>query len=140
MGHYQVRMYPAWYWRYVTLAVLALAWPTITRYGLITPSESDDQEMTSANEIRRIFTTLCRPPRNEQYARRWSRWRQHHQQHIRHCRYQRQRQRGHEVLLEYQAGHRPAAASRPGRESHYTDRHWFRRIRALTGHVPQVSR
>lgn len=85
LDHYQVRLYNAWY-RYVTLAMLALAWLAATRAAL---ADDDDQPATSANEIRRMFTALCCPPRGEQHARRWSRWRQRHQQRARHCHYQR---------------------------------------------------
>ena len=37
LDHYQVRLYPAWY-RYVTLAMLALAWLAVTRASL--PSDA----------------------------------------------------------------------------------------------------
>ena len=87
LDHYQVRLYKAWY-RYVTLAMLALAWLAATRAAL---ADDDGQLATSANEIRRMFTALCCPPRGEQHARCWSRWRRRHQQRARHCRYQRQR-------------------------------------------------
>jgi SRSO17 transposase len=91
LDHYQVRLYKAWY-RYVTLAMLALAWLAVTRAAL---ADESDGLMTSANEIRRMFTTLCGPDRDEQNARRWSRWRHHHQQRARHCHYQRQRLQDH---------------------------------------------
>jgi hypothetical protein len=58
----QVRLYLAWY-RCVTLAMLALAWLAVTRASL---ADDNDDLMTSANEIRRIFTALCRPPPDEQ--------------------------------------------------------------------------
>ncbi len=91
LDHYQVRRYDAWY-RYVTLAMLTLAWLAVTRASLV---EGDDQLITSANEIRRMFTALCTPPRDEQHARHWSRWRHRHQQRARHCRYQQQRLQDH---------------------------------------------
>jgi hypothetical protein len=69
--------------------MLALAWPAVTRAAL---ADDSDQLMTSANEIRRMFSALCGPPRHEQHARRWSRWRHRHQERARHCHYQRQRQ------------------------------------------------
>ena len=62
----QVRLYRAWY-RCVTLAMLALAWLAVTRASL---ADDNDDLMTSANEIRRIFTALCSPPPDEQHARR----------------------------------------------------------------------
>jgi hypothetical protein len=67
----QVRLYPACH-RYVTLAMLALAWLAVTRASL---AGDGNDLMTSANEIRRMFTALCGPPRDEQHARHWSRWR-----------------------------------------------------------------
>jgi hypothetical protein len=87
LDHYQVRLYKAWY-RYVTLALLALAWLAATRAAL---ADGNDQLVTSANEIRRMFTALCGPPRDDQHARRWSRWRHRRQERARHCHYQRQR-------------------------------------------------
>jgi SRSO17 transposase len=87
LDHYQVRLYQAWY-RYVTLAMLALAWLAVTRAAL---ADDNDTLVTSANEIRRMFTALCGPPPDQQHARRWSRWRHRHQQRARHCHYQRQR-------------------------------------------------
>ena len=81
LDHYQVRLYKAWY-RYVTLSMLALAWLAVTRAAL---ADGNDQLVTSANEIRRVFTVLCGPPPDHQHARRWSRWRHHHQKRARHC-------------------------------------------------------
>jgi SRSO17 transposase len=91
LDHYQVRLYKAWY-RYITLAMLALAWLAVTRAGL---ADDSDAPVTSANEIRRMFTALCGPPRDEQHARRWSRWRHRHQERARHFHYQRQRLKDH---------------------------------------------
>ena len=94
LDHYQVRLYKAWY-RYVTLAMLALAWLAVTRATLADPGQPgqppETRLTTSANEIRRMFTTLCSPPGDEQHARHWSRWRHRHQERARHCHYQRQR-------------------------------------------------
>ena len=64
------------------LAMLALAWLAATRAAL---ADDDGQLATSPNEIRRMFTALCWPPRGEQHARCWSRWRRRHQQRARHC-------------------------------------------------------
>jgi hypothetical protein len=91
MDHYQVRLYKAWY-RYVTLAMLALAWLAVTRAAL---SDDSGQALSSANEIRRMFTALCGTPRDEQHARRWSRWRHQHQERARRSHYQRQRLQDH---------------------------------------------
>jgi SRSO17 transposase len=91
MDHYQVRLYQAWY-RYVTLAMLALAWLAVTRAALADPG---DDLVTSANEIRRMFTALCDPPRSKQHARQWSRWRHHHQERARRYHYQRQQLQDH---------------------------------------------
>jgi len=91
LDHYQVRLYPAWY-RYVTLAMLALAWLAVTRASL---ADDSDDLVTSANEIRRMFTALCGPPRDEHHARHWSRWRHCHQEQARRCHYQRQQLQDH---------------------------------------------
>lgn len=97
LDHYQVRLHPAWY-RYITLAMLALAYLAITRAQL-TPDDPATAARAplpaSANEIRRMFTTLCAQPPGHQLARHWSRWRHHHQQRARHCHYQRQQLQDH---------------------------------------------
>jgi SRSO17 transposase len=87
LDHYQVRLYKAWY-RHVTLAMLALAFLAVTRAQL---ADGTRGPVSSANEIRRMFTVLCAPPRDEQHARRWSRWRHRHQERARHCHHLRQR-------------------------------------------------
>ena len=79
-------------YRYVTLAMLALAWLAATRSSL---ADDSDDLVTSANEIRRMFTALCGPPRDEHHARHWSRWRHCHQQRARRCHYQRQQLQDH---------------------------------------------
>jgi SRSO17 transposase len=98
LDHYQNRLYKAWY-RYVTLAMLALAWLSVTRASLTEPVQPGEpgpgRLTTSANEIRRLFTALCGPPPDEKHTRRWSRWRHRHQEHARHCHYQRQRRQDH---------------------------------------------
>ncbi len=98
LDHYQNRLYQAWY-RYVTLAMLALAWLAVTRAALAEPPQPGEpgpgKLTTSANEIRRLFTALCGPPPDEKHIRRWSRWRHRHQEHARHCHYDRQRQQDH---------------------------------------------
>ena len=91
LDHYQVRRYESWY-RYVTLAMLALAFLAVTRTALA----GDDAGLaSSATEIRRMFTALCAPPPDEQHARRWSRWRHRHQETARRCHYQHQRLQDH---------------------------------------------
>jgi SRSO17 transposase len=96
LDHYQVRLFKAWY-RYVTLAMLALAWLAVTRAELAEPPHTGTAGdlVTSANEIRRMFSALCGPPPDPQHARRWSRWRHRHQQRARHCHYQRQYRQDH---------------------------------------------
>lgn len=91
MDHYQVRVDTAWY-RYVTLAMFALAFLVVTRAAL-----ADDSEdvISSANEIRRVFTALCGPLPDEPHIRHWSRWRHRHQQRARQCHYQQQRLKDH---------------------------------------------
>jgi SRSO17 transposase len=41
LDHYQVRLYKAWY-RYVTLAMLALAWLAATRAELAAPGSQEE--------------------------------------------------------------------------------------------------
>ena len=72
-------------YRYVTLAMLALAWL----------ADDSDDLVTSANEIRRMFTAPCGPPRDEHHARHWSQWRRCHQERARRCHYQRQQLQDH---------------------------------------------
>jgi SRSO17 transposase len=91
MDHYQVRRYKSWY-RYVTLAMLALAFLAAIRAAL---TDDNTGLVSSANEIRRMFTALCSPPRDEQHARHWSRRRQRHQERARRCHYQHQRLQDH---------------------------------------------
>jgi hypothetical protein len=91
MDHYQVRQYESWY-RYVTLAMLALAFLAVTRAAL---AGGDAGLASSANEIRRMLTALCGPPPGEQHARRWSRWRHRHQERARRCHCQRQQLQDH---------------------------------------------
>jgi SRSO17 transposase len=91
LDHYQVRLYKAWY-RYVTLAMLALAFLAVTRAAL---ADGDGRAASSANEIRRMFTALCTPARDEQRTRHWSRWRHRHQERARHHHYQRQQLKDH---------------------------------------------
>jgi SRSO17 transposase len=91
MDHYQVRLYTAWY-RYITLAMLALGFLAVTRAAL---ADGTSPLASSANEIRRMFTVLCSPPRGEQHARYWSRWRHKHQERARRSHYQRQRLKDH---------------------------------------------
>jgi SRSO17 transposase len=92
LDHYQVRLHAAWY-RYVTLAMLALAWLAVTRAALA--DDAGSGLTTSANEIRRMFTALCGPRRDEQHSRHWSRWRHHHQERAQHSHYQRQQLQDH---------------------------------------------
>jgi SRSO17 transposase len=91
LDHYQVRLYGAWY-RYVTLAMLALAFLAVTRAAL---ADDSGTLVSSANEIRRMFAALSAPSRDDQHARRWSRWRHRHQERARHFHYQRQRLKDH---------------------------------------------
>ena len=92
--HYQVRLYPAWY-RYITLAMLALAFLAVTRASLspepASPAGPGQLVAISSNEIRRLFALLTRPLTNEEHILRWSRWRRRHQARARHSHYQRQR-------------------------------------------------
>jgi SRSO17 transposase len=91
LDEHQVRRWGSWY-RWTTLAMLALAFLTVTRASL---ADDDAGLASSANEIRRMFTALCAQPRDQQHARRWSRWRHLHQERARRCHYQRQRLQDH---------------------------------------------
>jgi hypothetical protein len=84
--------------------MLALAYLAVTRARLAgdtEPRPAEHQVISSASEIRRMFTALCSPPPSEQHARRWSRWRQHHQERSRQAHYKRQRLSDHDLRLEY---------------------------------------
>jgi len=71
MDHYQVRCYESWY-RYVTLAMLALGFLAVTRAAL-----ADGGAGLASSPTR---SAACSPPRDEQHARHWSRWRHDHQE------------------------------------------------------------
>ncbi|MBB5140570.1 SRSO17 transposase [Thermocatellispora tengchongensis] len=93
--HYQVRLYPAWY-RYITLAMLALAFLAVTRAALgarHTPAGTGPLVDISANEIRRVFALLTRPPTSRPHILHWSRWRRRHQARARQSHYQRRQLR-----------------------------------------------
>ena len=59
MDHYQVKRYESWY-RYVTLAMLALSFLIVTRATL---ADGDAGLASSANEIRRMAPPPPPPPR-----------------------------------------------------------------------------
>ncbi|MFC9970923.1 IS701 family transposase [Spirillospora sp. NPDC127200] len=102
LDHYQVRLYPAWY-RYITLAMLALAFLVVTRATSCGntdppddhPSTSAGPVPISANEIRRLFAALTRPPIDRHHIQHWSHWRLRHQTRARQRHYQRQDTKGH---------------------------------------------
>ncbi|MEU1393655.1 MULTISPECIES: hypothetical protein [unclassified Nonomuraea] len=86
-------LYPAWY-RYITLAMLALAFLAVTRAALgatpTPPAGTGPLIEMSANEIRRLFALLTRPPASRSHTLHWSRWRRRHQARARRSHYQRQ--------------------------------------------------
>ncbi|MGI5289557.1 IS701 family transposase [Nonomuraea polychroma] len=114
LDHYQVRLYRAWY-RYSTLAMLALAFLAVTRATQFPSGEPPDDPAASgealraaspergppaathgdhliamsANEIRRLFALLTRPPIDQAHIQHWSTWRLRHQTRARRCHYQR---------------------------------------------------
>lgn len=109
--HYQIRLYPAWY-RYITLAMLALAFLAVTRarpadepcdsaadasgaFRASGTGPAGPPIAISANENRCLFTLLTRPAIDEQCIRYWSAWRLRHQARARRAYYQRQRIRDH---------------------------------------------
>ncbi|MBB6552410.1 hypothetical protein HD593_007205 [Nonomuraea rubra] len=80
--HYQVRLYPAWY-RYITLAMLALPFLAVTRAALRAspdpPARTGPLVEISANEIRSLFALLTRPLASRSHILHWSRRRRRHQ-------------------------------------------------------------
>ncbi|WP_066370490.1 IS701 family transposase [Herbidospora mongoliensis] len=97
LDHYQVRSHPGWY-RHITLAMLALAYLTVTRATLkdesnTGPDPDDHLIAISSNEIRRLFALLTQSAPNHDHIHHWSRWRRRHQTRARRSHYQRQQLR-----------------------------------------------
>ncbi len=90
LGQHQVRRWYSWY-RWTTLAMLALAFLFITAAAEHTSAPPDDQIPLTRNEIAALFGALViEPARGAQHRLGWSAWRRRHQHRARTCHYQRQ--------------------------------------------------
>ena len=91
MDEHQVRRWDSWY-RWTTLAMLALAFLTITAATeRASPPPPDDQIPLTRNEIAALFSTLIiKPATGTRHRLRWSTWRRRHQRRAKTCHYQRQ--------------------------------------------------
>jgi SRSO17 transposase len=98
LDHYQVRGWTPWH-RFVTLAMLALAFLTMLATTAAPPADPDPHHpVRSRNpiglttpEIRRLFTTLTIPPTPKRINHwlSWSSWRRTHQSRARQAHYRR---------------------------------------------------
>jgi SRSO17 transposase len=91
LDEHQVRRWDSWY-RWTTLAMLALAFLTITaatEHASCPPP--DDQIPLTRNEIAALFSALITDTvTGTRHRLRWSAWRRRHQHRARTCHYQRQ--------------------------------------------------
>jgi SRSO17 transposase len=90
LDEHQVRRWDSWY-RWTTLAMLALAFLTITAAIEHTRPPPADQIPLTRNEIAALFSTLIiEPARNTRHRLRWSTCRRRRQHRAKTCHYQRQ--------------------------------------------------
>jgi SRSO17 transposase len=90
LDEHQVRRWDSWY-RWTTLAMLALAFLSITAATEHTCPPPDDQIPLTRNEIAALFSTLIiKPVTGTPHRLRWSAWRRRHQHRAKTCHYQRQ--------------------------------------------------
>ena len=91
LDEHQVRRWASWY-RWTTLAMLALAFLTIAAAGEHQRGGApDDQIPFTRNEIASLLAALVIPPvRSTRHHLRWPAWRRRHQHRARTCHYQRQ--------------------------------------------------
>ena len=90
LDEHQVRRWDSWY-RWTTLAMLALAFLTVTAAAERASPPPDDQIPLTRNEIAALFSTLViKPAPGTRHRLRWSSWRRHHQHRAKTCHYQRQ--------------------------------------------------
>jgi SRSO17 transposase len=90
LDEHQVRRWNCWY-RWTTLAMLALAFLTIAAATEHTSPPPDDQIPLTRNEIAGLFATLfIHRRRDARHCLRWSAWRRRHQHRAKTCHYQRQ--------------------------------------------------
>jgi SRSO17 transposase len=93
LDEHQVRRWTSWY-RWVTLAMLAAAFLTITAAAehARTPAPPGQIPLTR-NEIAHLLATLTSPAPDTRHRMHWSRWRRRHQHTARTCHYQQQSRR-----------------------------------------------
>ncbi|HTQ88567.1 MAG TPA: IS701 family transposase [Streptosporangiaceae bacterium] len=91
LDEHQVRRWDSWY-RWTTLAMLALAFLTITAATEHADHPAPpDQIPLTRNEIAALFSTLIiEPARDTRHRLRWSTWRRRRQHRAKTCHYQRQ--------------------------------------------------
>ena len=90
LDEHQVRRWDSWY-RWTTLAMLALAFLTVTAAIEHASPPPDDQIPLTRNEIAALFSTvIIEPARGTRHRLRWSAWRRRRQHRARTCHYQRQ--------------------------------------------------
>jgi len=90
LDEHQVRRWDSWY-RWTTLAMLALAFLTIAAATEHASPPPEDQIPMTRNEIAALFSTLIiEPARGTRHRLRWSSWRRRRQHRARTCHYQRQ--------------------------------------------------
>ena len=90
LDEHQVRRWDSWY-RWTTLAMLALAFLTIAAATEHATPPPEDQIPLTRNEIAALFSTLIiDPAQDTRHRLRWSTWRRRHQHRAKTCHYQRQ--------------------------------------------------
>jgi SRSO17 transposase len=90
LDDHQVRRRDSWY-RWTTLAMLALAFLSAAAATEHAHPPPDDQIPLTRNEIAALFSTLIiEPVNNARHRLRWSTWRRRHQHRAKTCHYQRQ--------------------------------------------------
>jgi SRSO17 transposase len=89
LDEHQVRRWISWY-RWVTLAMLALAFLTITALAERARPQPAGMVPLTRNEIARLAGLVTGPGQDIGHRLRWSDWRRHHQHTARTCHYRRQ--------------------------------------------------
>jgi SRSO17 transposase len=90
LDEHQVRTWTSWH-RWVTLAMLACAFLTVTAAAEHTRNAPPGQIPLTRNEISRLFTALAiQPDRDTRHLLHWSHWRRRHQHSAKTSHYQRQ--------------------------------------------------
>ena len=90
LDEHQVRRWDSWY-RWTTLAMLALAFLSIAAATEHASAPPEDQIPLTRNEIAALFSALIIDPvKDTRHQLRWSVWRRRHQHRAKTCHYQRQ--------------------------------------------------